>query len=86
MSSSEQLSDRMGHADEKTTTGKFVDKITGADKAEKLLDWAYNKAVEHFEGGNANSATTAATSDAQHAGTGVSSGNTATDTSGTGTS
>ena len=30
--------------------GKFVDKITGADKAEKLIDAAYLAAQKHFDG------------------------------------
>ena len=42
MSSSQQLGDTLGHPEEKTRTGKFVDKITGADKAEKLIDTAFN--------------------------------------------
>ena len=52
----------MGHPEEKTWTGKFVDKITGADKAEKLIDYAYNAAVKHFEGGNSAASDSSAAS------------------------
>ena len=58
MSTSAQLGDTLGHSEEKTTTGKFVDKITGADKAEKLIDWAFNAAQQHFEGGSAGQTNT----------------------------
>ena len=48
-----QLTDSLGHPEEKTRTGKFVDKITGADKAEKLIDYAWNKLTGKTEGGDA---------------------------------
>ena len=40
--SGQQLADSMGHPQEKSKTGNFIGKITGANQVEKVLDTAYN--------------------------------------------
>ena len=53
------LVNAMGHPQEKTATGNFIGKITGANQVEKVIDTAWNYMTGQQQQGSGNGAATA---------------------------